>query len=199
MGSVMERLGRGALWFAGLLYLTKPLWTMSCHMNTGTPVCSTVAGVDLAAALLVLFALAGIHAAPENPGMLATVSAAFTVAGAALVVGVKWMRLFVQPVLLPLLAPSGSTAHGVPAPIVLGFSVAFLSFAAGLLLTAVVFARSRACPRWVAALLALSAVSDLMFGGLSIAEPMLGVVLLALAMQARVAGRRLEAQTALQA
>lgn len=175
-----QRVLVGAGILSALLFLTKPFWETLCASARYEPACLVQAGVDLSAHVLFLLGLVGLFLVyAANSGWLGGAGFLVSFLGAALVVGVKWMRLFVQPWLLD--AVPNLAASAPPALLRTGLGLSFGLGGLGLALLAVAFWRVRVGPRWAVLLVMLSVAAEAFVPhGYVLAQPLLGLWLLLL-------------------
>jgi hypothetical protein len=175
-----QRVLVGAGILSALLFLSKPFWESLCASARYEPVCLVQAGVDLSAHLLFLLGLIGLFVAyAANSGWLGGAGFLVSFLGAALVVGVKWMRLFVQPWLLD--AVPHLSASAPPALLRTGLGLSFGLGGLGLVLLAAGFWRARIGPGWGVLLVLLSVAAEAFVPhGYVLAQPLLGLWLLLL-------------------
>lgn len=175
-----QRVLGGAGILSALLFLSKPLWESLCASASYEPICLAQAGIDLSAHLLFLLALVGLFLGyAARAGWPGGVAFLVSFLGGALVVGVKWMRLFVQPWLLDAMPDLSASAP--PALLRTGLGFSFGLGGLGLLLLGAAFWHARIGPRWAVLLVVLSVAAEgLVPHGYVFAQPLLGLWLLLL-------------------
>ncbi|MBA2364577.1 MAG: hypothetical protein H0V86_13700 [Chloroflexia bacterium] len=113
-------------------------------------------GLSLLAAVLLLWALVGLYIRQSDAagtfGLVAFVVAFF---GAALVVGISWLEMFVLPVLAKE-APQLVGQEQLPGSLGVAYLLSFALFGLGMILFGIATLLAHVFPRWPAALLIVS-------------------------------------------
>ena len=120
------------------------------------------AGLSLLAAVLIQFGLVGLHLRQaETAGLLSWLGFLIAFLGTALVVGISWALFFVAPS-VAVEAPQFLDTEEVAGPLNVGFLLSGLVLAVGWALFGVAGLRARAYPRWVAIVLIVVALLQLL-------------------------------------
>jgi hypothetical protein len=132
--------------------------------------------VDMSAAIFIIFALIGIYLHIGNQvGKMGLSAFIASMVGATLVIGIKWMRIFAQPLIIEHYPSSP------PALLQNGLNLSFAIFGLGMLFFAVVIFLSNRLPRWGVVMLMLSAALEFVPGiGYLLAKAVFGIGLLVL-------------------
>ena len=151
----------------GALLVVSDLWGLLMQGLGGERSFSEVAqtasfaltsALSLLAAVLILFALVGLHLRQsERAGVLGVLGFALAFLGTALAVGPSWALLFVAPS-VAVEAPQFLDAEQVPGPLSTGFILTFVVLTVGWALFAFAALRAGTYPRWVAVVLLVAAL-----------------------------------------
>ena len=135
-----------------------------------TPSFAITAGLSLLSAVLILFGLVGLHLRQaETAGALGWVGFLIAFLGTALVAGVSWAIFFVTPS-IAVEAPEFLDTEQPPGILNAGFILTFLIFGAGWALFGIAALRARTYPRWVAIVLIVAALIQVLpFPGTALA------------------------------
>jgi hypothetical protein len=155
----------------GVLLVISDLWgLLSERFGDGQPfseVATTTSFaltslLSLLAAVLILFGLVGLHLRQaERAGVLGWVGFFIAFIGTALVVGVSWTLFFVAPS-VAVEAPEFLDAEQVAGPLDTGFILSFSILAVGWAVFGLGALISRAYPRWIAIVLIVAALIQLL-------------------------------------
>jgi hypothetical protein len=149
-------------------------------------------GLSLLAAVLILFALVGLNLRQSGAvGILGRLGFVLAFLGTALAIGISWALFFVVPS-IALEAPTFLDQEEVAGPLNTGFLLAGLGLAVGWTLFGLAALQARSYPRWVAIVLIVAALLQLLpFPGTGL---VFGVAAVLLGFFALTGGRMSEAQ-----
>jgi hypothetical protein len=164
----LVRLGSLCAVVGGVLLVISDLWGLLMgglgghdqpFSETATTTSFALTGLlSLLAAVLILFGLVGLHLRQaERAGIVGLLGFLIAFLGTALVVGVTWTLFFVFPS-VAMEAPEFVDAEGVPGRMDMGFILSFIVIAVGWALFGVGALVARSYPRWVAIVLIVAAL-----------------------------------------
>jgi len=119
-------------------------------------------GLSLLAAVLILFALVGLNLHQSGAvGTLGRLGFVLAFLGTALTAGISWALFFVVPS-IALEAPAFLDEDQVAGPLNVGFTLTSLILAVGWALFGIAALQARSYPRWVAVVLIIAALLQLL-------------------------------------
>ncbi len=155
----------------GALWVIADLWTLLTEGFGGEQPFSEVArttsfaitsGLFVLGSVLILFGLVGLNLRQsEAGGILGKVGFPIAFLGTALAVGAGWAIFFVAPS-AAVAAPEFLDLEEPPSPLNLGFILTFLILAVGWALFGVAAFLARTYPRWVAIVLVVAALIQIL-------------------------------------